>query len=234
MFKLTYREIAKHVIYNKTKRILAVFRRARLNNTDFTIVSNNCWGGICYEHFGLKKKSPTIGTFFFAEDYIRFISNFEYYVNCDIQIASSAKSKHYEWLKQHGCDEALVGILDDVEICFLHYKDPTLAKDKWTRRVSRINRDNLIFKFSYMNDCTDEHLKKFDSMNLPGKKFMFVKDKNHSYKSGVYYPGFDDDEQITNDTYFWNRYFDVVKFINTGEIHLKNAKVGDYDKLWKK
>ena len=30
-------------------KFLSKIRRNRLNNTDFSIISNNCWGGVCTE-----------------------------------------------------------------------------------------------------------------------------------------------------------------------------------------
>lgn len=45
--------------------------------------------------------------------------------------------------------------------------------------------------------------------------------KEHSYKCGVYYSGFEEDDQIYNDTFYWNKYFDVTLFLNTGKIQEK-------------
>lgn len=39
-------------------------RREKLTHTDFTIISNNCWGGTVYEAHNLPKESPTVGMFF--------------------------------------------------------------------------------------------------------------------------------------------------------------------------
>ena len=47
---------------------------------------------------------------------------------------------------------------------------------------------------------------------------MFVNKRDHSYECGVYYPGFEEDNQIYNDTFYWNKYFDVTYFLNSGEI----------------
>ena len=47
---------------------------------------------------------------------------------------------------------------------------------------------------------------------------MFVDKRDHSYECGVYYPGFEEDDQIYNDTFYWNKYFDVTYFLNSGEI----------------
>ena len=60
--------------------ISAPLKRKKLNNTDFTIISNNCWGGICYDHFGIEKQSPTVGCFIMTDDYLTFIENLDYYL----------------------------------------------------------------------------------------------------------------------------------------------------------
>ena len=52
-----------HKITRKLYPKLAKYRRKKINNTDFTIISNNCWGGICYEYFGLPKESTTVHIF---------------------------------------------------------------------------------------------------------------------------------------------------------------------------
>lgn len=101
----------------------------------------------------------------------------------------------------------------------MHYKTEELAKDKWDRRVKRVNWDNLIFKFSMQNLCTEEHLREFDSMELPGKKFMFVNNPNSEYDCAFYYPGFEQEAQVYNDTFYLNRWFDVTAFINGDGLH---------------
>lgn len=203
-----------HFIDTNTRKYRAKKKQKKLNNTDFTIISNNCWGGLTYEEFGLPKNSPTIGCYFFSDDYIKFLGNFDYYITQDLQFITPEQSKNHKWILENGNEDCPIGVLDDVEIIFVHYYSRELAYDKWTRRVKRINRDNMIFKFSYQNHATKEHLKQFDEMELPGKKLMFVNQEDMGYKCGVYYPGFEKDEQIYNDTYFGNRYFDVVSFIN--------------------
>ena len=42
---------------------LADWRKKQLKSTDFTIISNNCWGGMIYESYNLPKESPTVGNY---------------------------------------------------------------------------------------------------------------------------------------------------------------------------
>ena len=58
----------------------AKIRRKKLENTNFTIISNNCWGGMIYESYDLPKESPTVGMFFMADEYIRFLGNIKDYI----------------------------------------------------------------------------------------------------------------------------------------------------------
>lgn len=68
----------KLLLRNKYIRSTSNFRKRKINNIDFTIISNNCWGGLVYESYGLPKNSPTVGMFFMAEEYIKFVSNLKY------------------------------------------------------------------------------------------------------------------------------------------------------------
>ena len=199
-------------ISQKMIPVLAPYRRKRLNNTDFSIISNNCWGGVCYEWFGLQKLSPTVGTYFFADDYIKFVSNLKYYTSLDIEMIDAKDSRYSDELKKRNQMNVPVGKLGDVEIVFLHYKDPDIAKDKWSRRVKRINWENLILKFSYMNCCTDEHIHQFEKID-GYKSFVFVSKPFEKYNNAILVPGYDGG-QIDNDTFYWNKYFDVVCFLN--------------------
>lgn len=206
-------ERIRHKIIRKLYPVLAPYRRKKINNTDFTIISNNCWGGICYEYFGLPKDSPTVGTYFFAEDYIKFISNLKYYLNTQIRIIKAEESKHYKSLKEKNELDVPIGVLDDVEIVFLHYRDPELAVQKWNRRIKRANYDNIIIKFSYMNECTDEIISRF--RNITGvKKICFIGGKGENTDDIIYLKEYES-PNVIDDTFYWNRDIDIIKFINS-------------------
>lgn len=156
-----------------------------------------------------------------TDDYLKFIENLDYYLEQSLDFIEIEQSKHYqEWKDDKSLQNVPIGLLGDVEIVFLHYKNKNIAKQKWEKRVKRINKKNLIFKFSYMNNCHDDDIKRFVDMKLPGKKICFVKDLKMSEIDNclVYYKGFEHDKQIYNDTYYWNKYIDVVEFINEGNV----------------
>ena len=208
-----------HRVDEKTRPVLAPLRRRRLNNTDFTIISNNCWGGVCYGYYGLEKLSPTVGMYFFADDYVKFVSDLHRYLSTPMRIITAEESYHAEVLKSKGQLDIPVGIIGDVEVVFLHYKDPVIAKQTWDRRVARVNWDNLIIKFSYMNDCTDEDIIKFSQYvkQYHAKTLCFLPREIHGVHNGIVIPSLPDG-QIGDDTFYWNRYIDVEKLINEGHI----------------
>lgn len=63
---------------------LAEQRKKRLKNTDFTIISNKCWSGMIYESYGLPKESPTVGMFFMADGYSKFLSHLKEYFAAEL------------------------------------------------------------------------------------------------------------------------------------------------------
>ena len=77
MSNLTHRIYLKiiHEYNDFSERYFSAIKRKKLNNTDFSIISNNCWGGAVYRRYGLPYQSPTVGLYFFAEEYINLLSH---------------------------------------------------------------------------------------------------------------------------------------------------------------
>lgn len=151
---------------------LAPFKRLGLKNKDYSIISNNCWGGVVSRDRRIKYNSPTCGLFFFSKDYIKFLSNLNYYLSCDMSQISINESKYSEHLLKT-CDENLIiGVLDDIELIMLHYKSFEEAKNKWDRRKKRINYDNMLVKFSDQNLFSHEDYDNF--VKLPYKNKIFI------------------------------------------------------------
>ena len=129
------------------RKSLADYRRNKINKSRFTIISNNCWGGECYESYNLIKQSPTIGLFFMATDYIKFISNIKHYLNQKIEFINPKESKYFYSLKKDPHFGSYpVGKLDDIEIFFMHYSSEEQVLKKWNRRIKRINFEKLPYK----------------------------------------------------------------------------------------
>lgn len=119
---------------------------------------NTSWGGMIYESYNLPKESPTVGMFFIAKDYIEFLSDLKGYVNGKLTFISPTKSR-WKDIPQISEDKRFgsypVGVLSNgknsIEIFFLHYHSEQEVREKWERRVKRINWNKLLVKFKWKN-----------------------------------------------------------------------------------
>lgn len=208
-----------------TNPYLAPYRFKRLVDegisTDFTIISNNCWAGLVYQHFGLPYNTPTVGLFFFAQDYIKFVYNIKEYLAKPLEFISLEESHYCETLMEYGglCTRCPIAICGDIEIIFMHYHSPEEAEEKWRRRAARINWNNIIYKFSEMDGCTEEEIRAFDS--LPVIKKVVFTHTNYGLKSEVIYTEFKTFGYIPNDTDNFRKYIDLYDLIS-GRFNIKN------------
>ena len=194
----------------------APYRRRKLlpENQNFTILSNDCWAGHVYRYFGLPYNTPTIGTGFFAEDYLKFVSNLNYYLNLDLERMDVRDSSHYESIKKGSpifleCPYAKLG---DIELRFGHYKTFEEAYLKWNKRKERMNLNNLVVKMSEHNDCTFEILKCFDGLDYQ-KKLIFTT-RDYGLLSQVIYKEYEGKDDIKNGTTNFRRYINLENLIN--------------------
>ncbi|WP_057195117.1 DUF1919 domain-containing protein [Limosilactobacillus fermentum] len=157
---------------------LSKWRRKKINKEKFTIISNNCWGGETYEAYGLIKQSPTIGLFFMASDYIKFISRIKEYLSKELIFIDPKESVFFDQLKDDKSYGTYpVAKLGDIEIFFMHYDSPESALKKWNRRVKRIDWNHVLYKFNDQNGCTEKDIDDFISLPYKSKICFTVKDE---------------------------------------------------------
>jgi uncharacterized protein (DUF1919 family) len=146
-------------------------RRKQLKFTDFTIISNNCWGGLVYQYFGLPYATPTIGLFMMDDDYIKFLENLDYYLSQSLVFIPHSESKYQERLNRETTakDSYPIALLDDVEVHFLHYKSSEEAELKWEYRKSRINKSHLLVKMSQRSSNDETILERFEKLPFENK-----------------------------------------------------------------
>ena len=54
-------------------------KRLDLKNSDFTIISSNCLGGVISHKLGLKFMSPTVNLFIEPSSFVKFCKNLPFY-----------------------------------------------------------------------------------------------------------------------------------------------------------
>lgn len=144
------------------RRKLNAENRKNLTNENFTILCNNCVGGVFLHELGERFNSPTVNLFFSAEDYLKFLKKLDYYL--EQPLVEIESDKDYPVAK-----------LDDITIYFMHYLSFDEAKTTWKKRVARINRNNLYVIFVQQNGCTEQILREFDDLPYKHKLALTAK-----------------------------------------------------------
>lgn len=194
------------------RKFISPIRRIGLKNRNFSIISNNCWGGFIYDYFGLKYLTPTIGCFFYSLDYLKFINNLSYYLSLECVEIDKTSSKYFQQLKEKN---VFVGLIDDIEVIFVHYKSGSDAIRKWNKRAKRVNYDNLIVKFNDQNNFKYEYLKEFDKVMYKNKIFFSGDPNLCSYNFTYYIKQQSDCKYVKDDIKPSLKIFNIKKYINS-------------------
>ena len=137
---------------------------AELENAKLTIISRNCFAGLLYNHFCLPFLSPTINMYFEENAFVRFLSEFDRYINSPLVL------DHMEKLPDEDRFFPVFSLDGDVLIYMNHYSDDQSAGEKWNERLKRMNPENMMY---VMDTETLSVLERFN--DLPYKnKVCFV------------------------------------------------------------
>lgn len=215
--------MTKAQLKRRLKKYLAVFTRIGLKNRDFSIISNNCWGGVIYDKYALPYNTPTIGLWIPPKDYLKFLSDLEFYKEQDLVQINYTDSHVADLLierKRNGrydfdLADLIIGRLYDIDIVFIHYNSFQSAKDKWNRRIKRINYDNLLVKMNDQNGCTEEDYKAF--LRLPYKNKIFIT-ANENWKDGpgvIFLEKYKQYGYVLNDTSHGDVPINTTKLLNS-------------------
>lgn len=155
-------------VYQKAYKRLRAFR---LKNKDFTIISNNCCGGIMYHDLKHRFLSPTINLYIPADDYLLFVENLFDVLNLRI---IEEKDTEYDYP---------VGVItlpdhQTIHIYFIHYKSFEEAANKWYERSKRIHKDNLFIFMEMGKSTSDERVERF--LRLPFRHKLAVTNTRYS------------------------------------------------------
>lgn len=146
---------------------------------DFCIISNNCIAALPYQFLKLEYNTPTIGLFFYAPCFIKFARNLDYYLAQDLIFKEvSMYAEGEESRKKHGFYP--VGRLDDIEIHFMHYESETEAKEKWERRIRRLNKERLFFLMTDTDLFERKTLEEFCELEYERKVCLTAQEYNLS------------------------------------------------------
>jgi len=144
--------------------------RIGLKNRDFTIISDNCWGGSVYQHFAMQYRTPFVGLFLFPPCYVKLLQDFQKHMTSELRFKDPLLSRYREKSEETGSPGSPLGVLgDDIEIHFLHYRSEDEARQKWDKRKRRINYDNILFKFCDRLEPSPGLIRQFDQLPFSNK-----------------------------------------------------------------
>ena len=196
------------------RHIVHFYNRIRLHNTDFTLITNTCIGGIIYHELHLQFMSPTINYGILEHDqFITFSSHLEHYLQLSLDFIPS------EWNYPVAI---LHGNWGDVIVYFTHYKSEQEALKKWSKRKERVNPQNIFIMMDGDN-CTEEQVKSFECIHV--KRKVIITMKNYPECKSVFAIKRQDYVQseilkygLIKKSVRWFELFDYVYFFNTGKI----------------
>jgi uncharacterized protein (DUF1919 family) len=143
-----------------------------VGDLSFAIVSNNCWGAHIYQALDLPYSTPFVGLFVPPVSYLQLLRNFDELMAEAVDFTNSSTDPRLNKWRQR-CDlDYPIGLLGgQVELHFLHYKNPAEAKHKWERRTARMPADpaRRFFKFDDREGVTAQDIAAFCALPLQHK-----------------------------------------------------------------
>lgn len=148
----------KEKLHRISRDSIASRAKKQLIAERFSIISQNCIGGVLYHDMGLKFLSPTVNLFFKEPDFVRFVQNLEYYMGLKLEM---------RWEEEYP-----VGSLGDVSIYFMHYRTCREAKESWEKRKERIIWDKILVLATDMAGFDDKTWIEWNKIKYP--KILFT------------------------------------------------------------
>lgn len=173
------RLIAK--LQREKSRMLITKMKSQLRGKNFSIISQNCIGGVFYHDMGLQFTSPTINLYFRCNDFVKLALNLRDYLNQDLRMT---------WGEEYP-----IGYLDDVTVFFQHYGSCSEAKEKWEERKKRINYGKIIVLCTDMEGFTDDIYEQWKKIPYP--KLLFSA-KDRSAPDVVFYPEYSKNGKVAD------------------------------------
>ena len=175
---LTYKKIfiklGMQKIGKKYRKLIRnKIERKKINNKEFTILSNTCIGGVIYNDLGQRFLSPTINLYITPKDFVEFLENLDDYLSSEIEPVKSPLNYPIGKIRTRG---------GNITLYFKHYKTIEEAIQKWNERKTRINKDNLFIMMTDRWCLPYQYLKRFDNLKYKNK-VCFTHKKYDEFKS---------------------------------------------------
>lgn len=139
------------------------------------IISENSYGSGYYKRNNLQYSTCFIGLFIHADDYLKLLKNFKEYMS--MEIFETKVSKYINKKIKYP-----IGLLGDIEIHFVDYKNFEEAVEKWKERKARmLPIKDCIIVMTDTSNYKREHGSEF--VDLPFEKKRLLLSKKYWFKN---------------------------------------------------
>lgn len=213
------KKIAAYVNAFFRKHLTIPRMRRKLRQTDFTLLSNNCFAGLFLHDLGLRFDTPTVNLFFRGTDFFDFLEHLDHYLSMPLEEISNSVPElaglNYPVARISGGD---VG--KDIEIHFMHYTSFEEAETAWEKRKQRIHPDHLFAVWNYFESGDEAMFARAQALPLKHKMIIV----NHpvdkqEYPDFRFVKGLTETADFFADKGFFGRPYDridLVGWINQG------------------
>ena len=190
--------------------------RAGLEEREFTVLSNDCWGQALYEGYGLPLQTPLAGSGMYADCFIRFLSDIEGYLRSPLRFVRNTRHVALGRVRNQRWPWPIAVLREDVEVHFLHHRSEDACRRVWEAGCEKLQLKRIAVKFSVDKDgATEEHVRRFAAMPFE-RKLLISRNHHPGIACAVEIPNY-----VANGAVMFRRsikHFDCTHWLNTGEI----------------
>lgn len=148
--------------------------KEKLKIQDFTLLTNNCAGGIIYHDLGLRFDSPTINLYFTVSDFLTFVENLSEFEDGILIKKEDSSIFPIGMLKSRKSDKCIT-------IYFMHYHTWEEAKSSWIKRIERIHKDRIAVLIDANCGLSEDNMERFNK--LVYHKKLLIPREYHIHKA---------------------------------------------------
>jgi uncharacterized protein (DUF1919 family) len=204
-------------------RVGSAVNLAGLEEHEFTVISNDCWGQALYEEYGLPIQTPLIGSGMYADCFIRFLGDIEGYLSSPLQFVGNSRHLALGRVRNQRWPWPIAVLRGDVEVHFLHLRTEDACRRAWEAGCEKLNLKRIAVKFSADKDgATEEHIKQFVAMPFE-RKLLISRYGRPNISCAVQTPNY-----VINGAVMFRRsikHFDCTHWLNTGEVLRSSPRV---------
>ncbi|TRW26418.1 DUF1919 domain-containing protein [Flavobacterium zepuense] len=188
----------------------------KIKNKDFTIISDNCWGGNLYTQLKISYKTPTVGLGMGKHGYLNFIEKLNTQEATTFWQLSADRCYPLNPRRIYPVGKTSLGTVH-----FLHYKEFDPAVRLFQIRYKKINWDNIFYKIDFeLEFYTPEHIQRWNDMKIPNS-IAFYSDRVKKIWDGEIHNGVYINNWEAGSSYIFGNFqdtFNYIEWLNTGRI----------------